>query len=164
MNPSSVDELMNLAIEKAEKGIGDGQTPFGAVIARKCPEGGYEVVSAKHNRVFAKTDITAHAEINAIRAACKKLDRIKLTDCIIVSTTEPCPMCFCAIHWAGIKKVYFGTGIEDAKKAKFNELTISNDDMKRLGKSPVEIEGGVLKKENIRVFQKWSTSHGKKTY
>ncbi len=155
---------MKLAIEKATEGIEWGQTPFGAVVARKDGDCGFEVVSVEHNEVWAETDITEHAEINAIRKACARLGSIKLVDCIIVSTTEPCPMCFAAIHWAGISKIYYGTSITDAKKAKFNELTISNEKMKELGGSPVEMEGGILVEENLTLFDMWKEREDKRTY
>jgi len=164
MKCADIEGLMELAISKALQGIDRGQAPFGAVIARPDDDGGYDVISCEHNEVWANTDITEHAEVNAIRQACSKLGCIKLTDCIIVSTTEPCPMCFSAIHWAGIKKIYFGASIADAQKAKFNELTISNEMMKELGGSPVDIEGGLLAGKNRELFIKWEKKGRGKTY
>lgn len=164
MYAKSLEELMQLAIEKTREGIKWGQTPFGAVVAKENGDGTYEVVSVEHNEVWANTDITEHAEINAIRKACSKLGRIKLDDCIIVSTTEPCPMCFSAIHWAGIKKIIYGTNIADAQKAKFSELTISNQKMKEMGKSPVKIQANFMREENKKLFQEWENNPNKKTY
>ncbi|MBU0761481.1 MAG: nucleoside deaminase [Candidatus Altiarchaeota archaeon] len=155
---------MKLAIEKARDGIKRGQTPFGAAIARKNKSGGYDVISVEHNEVWDKTDITEHAEINAIRKACARLGKVKLTNCIIASTTEPCPMCFSAIHWAGVKEIYYGTNISDAQKAKFSELTISNQQMKKLGKSPVKIHPDYMRKEAEKLFNDWVKNPKKKTY
>ncbi len=151
--------LMNLAIEKAREGIKKGQTPFGACIVKNG-----KVVSTAHNVVWKTMDITAHAEVNAIRLACKKLKTIDLSGCEIYTTTEPCPMCFSAINWANIDKIYFGTRINDAKNAGFRELTISNKTMKEKGKSKVKIKGDFLRSECSQLFKYWSSLAGKKTY
>ncbi len=143
-------DFMRLAIDTARKGVTAGQTPFGAVITKNG-----KVVAEAHNSVWKTTDPTAHAEINAIRLACKKLGTINLDGCVIYSTTEPCPLCFSAIHWARISKIVYGAEIADAKKAGFNELILSNRVMKKLGKSRVAIKGRVLKKENQALFEYW---------
>jgi guanine deaminase len=140
--------FMAMAIAKAREGVIEGQTPFGACIVK---DG--KPVACEHNVVWATTDITAHAEVTTIRAACKALGTIDLSGCVIYSTTEPCPMCFSAIHWARISRIYFGTRIEDAEAFGFNELKVSDQEMKRLGGSPVEVEGGIMKDENLAVFR-----------
>jgi len=152
-------KFMEAAISKAREGIAEGQTPFGACIARSG-----EIIACEHNQVWKDTDITAHAEIVAIRKACKKLGTIDLSGCEIYATTEPCPMCFSAIHWAKIGKIIYGTDIADAVDAGFNELTISNPDMKQLGKSPVEITSGFMRNENLALFGEFSSKPGKRTY
>lgn len=155
-----VDEkFMRLAINKAKEGIKRGQTPFGACITKNG-----EVVICVHNRVWESTDITEHAEIRAIREACRKLNTVDLTGYVIYSTCEPCPMCFSACHWAKISKIVYGTRIEDAKKLGFSELTISNDTMKKSGNSPIEIVGDVLRDENMELFELWSNQENKRTY
>ena len=119
---SSRDEgYMRLAIQKAREGVAAGQTPFGACIVTA----GGEVAACEHNVVWRTTDITAHGEVNAIRVACRSLGTIDLSGCTIYSTTEPCPMCFSAIHWAKIAGIVFGASISDAQAAGFNELAIS---------------------------------------
>ncbi len=140
--------FMRLAIKKAKEGIKNGQTPFGACIVK---DG--KVVACEHNVVFKTKDITAHAEIHAIRVACKKLKSIDLSGCTIYSTTEPCPMCFSACHWARIGKVFYGADIADAKKAGFHELTISNRLMKQKGHSELKVFPGLLKKECANLFK-----------
>jgi len=150
------EAFMRKAIEVTRKGIRKGQTPFGAVIARKG-----RVIVAAHNVVWETTDITAHAEVNAIRKACRKLGTIDLAGCDIYSTTEPCPMCFSAAHWAGIRRIYYGAGIGDAKRAGFSELQISNKRLKKLGRSGVIIEGGVLRKECLKLFDEWKKRGGR---
>ncbi len=151
--------FMAAAIEKTFEGIRSGQTPFGACIVRNG-----EIISCEHNRVWETTDITAHAEITAIREACRKLGTVELTGCTIYSTTEPCPMCFSAIHWARIEKIVFGTSIRDAADAGFNELAISNQELKKDGCSHIHIVGGFMREENIELFREFAARPGKKTY
>ncbi len=150
---------MRLALKKAKEGTIGGQTPFGACIVRR-----EKVVSLAHNRVWRTTDITAHAEVDAIRLACRKLKTISLAECVIYSTCEPCPMCFSACHWAGIEKIYFGASIRDAKMAGFNELCISSRLMKSSGKSRVQVFGGLLRDENAQFLRAWALGKNKKTY
>lgn len=144
------EKYMRMAIEKARKGIKMGQTPFGACIVK---DG--RVISCEHNVVWKTTDITAHAEVHAIRKACKNINAIDLSGSVLYSTCEPCPMCFSAIHWAKIDLVVYGASIKDAQKAGFNELTISNHKMKTLGHSSVEIIKGFMRSENVAVFEEW---------
>ncbi len=153
------EKFMRLAISKAQQGIENGQTPFGACIAK---DG--EVVSCAHNAVWEGTDITAHAEIHAIRAACNKLHTVDLSGCVIYSTCEPCPMCFSACHWAKISTIVYGARIGDARKLGFSELTISNEQMKQLGNSPIELIGNILREENMGLFKLWSEQENKKIY
>ena len=155
-------DWMRLAIEKSREAVAKGQTPFGAVIVRG--QGDHaELVVAAHNVVFETTDITAHGEVTAIRLACRRLGRIDLHGCTIYSSTEPCPMCFAAIHWAGIERIVYGASIADAQRAGFNELSISNEEMKTRGGSPVKVEGGLLREEAAAVFREFA-ARGGKTY
>lgn len=155
----SDEKFMQLAIAKAREGMRKGQTPFGAVIVK---DG--EVISQVHNVVWQTTDITAHAEVHAIREACRKLGSIDLSGCVIYSTCEPCPMCFSAIHWAKIDRIVFGARIEDAESAGFNELHISNEEMKSRGGSAVEIQADFMREENRRVFQEFIEHPQKRIY
>ncbi|MBF0478290.1 MAG: nucleoside deaminase [Candidatus Omnitrophica bacterium] len=150
---------MRMAIEKAREGVSQGQTPFAACIVLNG-----EVLSCCHNVVWQTTDITAHGEIHAIRQACLNAKTIDLSGAVLYSTCEPCPMCFAAIHWARIAKVIYGATIADAKQAGFHELTISNEQMKSLGGSEVEIEGGFLREENVKVFEYFLSRANKKVY
>ena len=150
---------MRLAIEEARKGIAKGQTPFGACIVRR-----NELIARAHNHVWQNTDITAHAEIHAIRMACRKLRSIDLSGCIIYSTCEPCPMCFSACHWAKISSIIYGANIPDALRAGFHELSVSNVILKKLGKSSIKIVGGFLKEESVGLFKEWGRSKSRKVY
>lgn len=152
-------EFMRRAIAKAREGIAAGQTPFGA-----CIVGDGRMVAAEHNAVWAETDSTAHAEVQAIRAACRALGTVDLSGATIYSTCEPCPMCFSAIHWARIGTIVFGARIEDARALGFSELTIPNQTMKREGGSPVEIVPDVLRDECLLLFQEFAAKPDKRTY
>ncbi|SOH03273.1 hypothetical protein KSMBR1_0762 [Candidatus Kuenenia stuttgartiensis] len=159
MKETTCEKWMCLAINKAKEGILDGQTPFGACIIKN-----NRLISCVHNHVWKNTDITAHAEIIAIREACKILNTVDLSGCTIYSTCEPCPMCFSACHWARIAKIVYGASIKDALAIGFNELSISNEAMKKNGGSPVEIKGNVLPKENIALFALWLKQQNRRIY
>jgi len=136
------------AVKKAEEGLRRCQTPFGACVVRNG-----RIISSAHNTVWKDLDSTAHAEVNAIRKACKKLRTIDLSDCTIYSTCEPCPMCFSAIYWAKIQRVVYGCSIEDAKKAGFSELALSNKRILKLTKAKMRIKSGFMRKQCIQLFK-----------
>jgi len=152
----SDEDYMRQAIAVTLEGIKAGQTPFGAVIVKDGT-----VIAKAHNVVWEDGDITAHAEITALRQACKGTSCIDLSGATVYSTTEPCPMCFSACHWARVKRIVYGASIADARKAGFNELAISDEDMKRMGGSGVELSGGVLKKECRELFEVWKKAGGR---
>ncbi len=151
---------MRLAIDRTREGIRLGQTPFGACIVNA--DG--KVIACDHNVVWATTDITAHGEVNTIRLACRALGAVDLSGCTIYSTTEPCPMCFAAIHWAKIGRIVFGASIADARAAGFNELGISNAAMKEAGQSPVIVEGGCLRADCVALFEEWRRAGQARVY
>lgn len=152
-------KYMQLAIDRAKNNFSlMSGGPFGATIVK---DG--EIVAVSANSVLEE-DATCHAEMNAIRAASKKLGTHDLSGCIIYSTTEPCPMCFSAIHWAKIDKIVYGTTIEDVAKLGFNELSISNDDMKSQGGSTVEVISNFMRDECFAMLEEWQTLDNKKTY
>jgi guanine deaminase len=153
------EDFMRLALEKAKQGVLQGQSPFGACIARAG-----EVLSCEHNVVWQTTDITAHAEIHAIRQACRKLATIDLSGCVIYSTCEPCPMCFSACHWARIAKIVYGASIQDARASGFQELQISNARMKEMGASQVVIASDFLRDEAVELFHFFDRQPNKRTY
>ena len=127
---------MHMALREASKGMRRGQGgPFGACIVKHGL-----IVAVAHNRVLVSGNPTQHAEVVAIGRAAKHLGTHILKGCTIYSTTEPCPMCFSAIHWAQIDRIVFGTGIADVKRLGFNELSISNQALKRQGGSKVILD------------------------
>ena len=115
-----MNQLMKMAIEEARSGFNrDHGGPFGAIIVR---DG--ELIAKAHNEVLKANDPTAHAEILAIRKACAHFKNYDLSDCEIYSTSEPCPMCFSAIHWSRLKTLYFGTTRHDVAVIGFDDSLI----------------------------------------
>lgn len=113
---------MDQAVACAQAGIEAGSGgPFGAAIVRT---GSDEFVALEHNRVVESCDPTAHAEILAIRAACKKLATFHLTGYELVTTCEPCPMCLAAAHWARVDRIVFGATRHDAAAVGFGDAAI----------------------------------------
>ncbi|MCT7982077.1 nucleoside deaminase [Laspinema sp. A4] len=143
------EDFMRLAIAKAMEGVNNGEDPFGSCIVK---DG--EVVSCEHNICTSSVDVTAHAEVHAIRAASQKLNRMDLSGCVIYSTCEPCPMCFTAAYWAKLDKIVFGTRIADACAIGFTQLNLSCQELKQFG-SNVELVGDVLKEESLDLFRHW---------
>jgi tRNA(Arg) A34 adenosine deaminase TadA len=141
---------MRLAIDMAREGISQGQSPFGCAIAR---DG--QVLACRHNTVLATLDITAHAEVNALRTACLVAHSVHLPGATVASTCEPCPMCMAALHWAQVQQVYFGASIADAQEAGFNELQVPARELLRQGKSRVTLVDGVLSHECRALFEEW---------
>jgi tRNA(Arg) A34 adenosine deaminase TadA len=152
--------FMEAAIREAYRGIsrGDGG-PFGAVIVLKG-----KIVGSGHNEVLKRGEPTRHAEMCAIAKAARAFRSHLFLGASIYSTTEPCVMCFGAIHWARIPRLYFGTSVSDVKALGFNELTISNRRLKSLGGSPVEIIPGFLRDECRKLLEDWARLPEKRLY
>jgi len=149
-------DFMRAAIRAAEDGIAQGQSPFGAAVVR---DG--RLVLAAHNVVWLTTDPTAHAEVTAIRRAATQLNSISLAGCVMYTTTEPCPMCLSAIHWAKFDRVVYGATIADARAAGFTELTVSAKAMVEIGGSGLIVEHGLLEAECRDLFRKFKDAGGK---
>jgi guanine deaminase len=133
--------------------------PFGVCLVR-----GEEILAVAHNTVLKDLDPTCHAETNAIRLAARKLQSYDLSGCEIYSTTEPCPMCFAAIHWARIDRLIYGTSISEAARLGFNEMSIDNHRMQDLGRSPVAIYSGFLADECRQLLAQWAQTPGRQVY
>ncbi len=152
--------FMRLALDEAARNFKrPAGGPFGACIVRNG-----RILALARNTVLRSNDPTAHAEINAIRIASAKLKNFDLSGCVIYSTTEPCPMCFSAIHWARIPLVIYGTSIADVKKRGFNELAISNFRLKSLSGSKVGIVSGFLRREAVELLESWDKLSNKPVY
>jgi guanine deaminase len=133
--------------------------PFGACLVR-----GAEVLAVAHNTVLKDLDPTCHAETTAIRLAARRLQSYDLSGCEIYSTTEPCPMCFAAIHWARLGRVIYGTAIGEVAQLGFNELTIGNRQLQALGRSPVVIYPAFLGDECRQLLAEWDQLPGRQVY
>jgi tRNA(Arg) A34 adenosine deaminase TadA len=123
-------EYLKRAIELAAMGMAQGHGgPFGALVVR-----GDQVLAEGFNQVTGSHDPTAHAEVNAIRAACKSLGTFSLVGCEIYSSCEPCPMCLSAIYWARLDRLHFAATRTDAAEIGFDdaflytELTLGTDE------------------------------------
>ncbi len=149
---------MQEAINKALEGISQGQSPFGACIVKDDI-----IIALEHNQVCALTDITAHAEITAIRKACYKLKTIDLTGCMIYATCEPCVMCFGACNWANFDAVIYGASVWDAFNRKDNKLVIANHKLIESSSSDIIVIGGVLKEQCKDLFKIWSAKNPEKS-
>ncbi|MBU1726435.1 MAG: nucleoside deaminase [Candidatus Omnitrophica bacterium] len=153
------EKFMRLAIKEARKNLRKMEGgPFGACIVR---DG--KVIAVARNTVLI-SDASAHAEVNAIRFASKRLKDFKLSGCVIYSTTEPCPMCFSAIHWSRLDAVIYGTTVADAKKLGFNELQINCKKMRDEGVSDVKIYPAFLRRECLELFNDWKKLENKRLY
>jgi guanine deaminase len=115
--------FLRLAIAEAARGAaaGDGG-PFGAVVVK---DG--QVLASGHNEVVGRKDPTAHAEMQAIRAACTALGAFQLTGCDVYASCEPCPMCLGALYWARPRGIYFAAGRADAAAAGFDDAFIYDE-------------------------------------
>lgn len=153
------EELMREAIKLSEQNIINGGGPFGAVIATKKGE----IVATGVNKVTSNCDPTAHAEVNAIRAAAAKLNTFNLSGYEIYTSCEPCPMCLGAIYWARLDKIYYGNNKTDAKNIGFDDSFIYDElDLKpKDRKLPSEV---LLPTEAIKAFKAWSQLDDKIEY
>ncbi len=152
------EELMRRAIELSKTSVRNGGGPFGAVIAR---EG--EIIAEGSNKVTIDNDPTAHAEVSTIREACKKLGTFDLSGCVIYTSCEPCPMCFGAIYWAHLEKIYYANDRKDAGKIGFDDDFIYEEIaiQPQYRKKPSEI---LLRNEAIEAFKMWELKDDKTEY
>lgn len=153
------EEIMRNCIEEAKRGVVFNEGgPFGAVIIR---DG--EIIAAAHNTVIKTNDPTAHAEVNAIRIASNKLGRFDLSDCILYTSAEPCPMCLSAIMWAGIKKIYYGCKAEDAENIGFADKFIYDYIRGNNDGSSLQLQE-FLREECLEAFKLWQEKEDKVPY
>lgn len=152
------EDYMRKAINLANNSIDNGGGPFGAVIVRN-----NEIIAEASNSVTNDNDPTAHAEVNAIRMATKKLNTFDLSDCEIYSSCEPCPMCLGAIYWAKINKLYFACNQNDADKIGFSDEFIYKELEKPYQERNLSSEN-ILREEGLSVFEKWQNFEDKIEY
>ena len=152
------EQFMREAIALASSNIDNGGGPFGAVIVR---DG--KVVGRGVNRVTANNDPTAHAEVSAIRDACKALNTFDLSGCEIYTSCEPCPMCLGSIYWARIGRIYYGNTQADAAEIDFDDSFIYRQLEKPIGTRTIP-ETQCLHDESIVTFKKWAETDEKTKY
>lgn len=147
-----MNRFMQEAVKEAEKGVVQNHGgPFGAVVVK---DG--SVIAKAHNRVVKDNDPTAHAEINAIKKASKKLGTFDLGGCEIYTTCMPCPMCLGAIRWANISKIYYGATSKDAENIGFRDKEFYEAESKEMT--------GIDRKECLEVFGLWEAKEDKILY
>jgi len=154
MNQKFMREAIRLSIENIDHGGG----PFAAVVVK-----GDEIIAATGNSVTLDNDPTAHAEVNAIRQACKKLQTFDLTGCDIYASCEPCPMCLAAIFWAHLDHLYYAATRKDAASIGFDDNMI----YEQIPMDPAQrdIPGKqMLRDEALEAFKKWQASDEVKHY
>ncbi|MGA3344744.1 MAG: nucleoside deaminase [Terracidiphilus sp.] len=155
-NPGFLRRAIALATENVVSGAGG---PFGAVIVR---DG--KIVSEAANSVTATNDPTAHAEVNAIRAAAKALGAFSLAGCQLYSSCEPCPMCLAAAHWARMDAIYYGASAADAARAGFDDDFLYRELRKdKAGRQLLPVSQ-LLSEEAWTSFAAWIASTNKIDY
>lgn len=154
----SKNGFMQKAIDIASENVKNNGGPFGAVIVRY-----NQIVAIGFNTVTKSNDPTAHAEVNAIREACKTLNTFVLDNCELYSSCEPCPMCLSAIYWSGIKTVYFAGSRYDAEKAGFDDSFIYDELSKKLEEKTVKITQ-IMPTEGQKPFKIWNEFESKIRY
>jgi len=132
--------------------------PFGAVVVYQG-----RILARGWNRVTSSNDPTAHAEVMAIREACRKLKTFRLDDCELYASCEPCPMCLAAIYWARLKKVYFANTRRDAAKINFDDDLIYQEIARPIPSRRLPMKQ-LLRGEAIKVFAKWQVKSDKAVY
>ena len=139
-------EKFMLAIKASENGKG---APFGAVIVKDS-----KIISSAYNTVSKDSDPTSHAEVNAIRIACKELETTDLSGSVLYTTCEPCPMCFSAVWWAKISLLIFGVTNNDLIHYGYRQINISCRELNKKAGYSVEIIEGFMRKDCLRLFDK----------
>jgi len=159
MENQANEEFMRMAIGLSEANVSQGiGGPFGAVIVKKGI-----VVATSANRVIPENDPTAHAEISAIRLACKNLGTFDLTGCEIYTSCEPCPMCLGAIYWARINRIFYANTKTDAAAIGFDDDYIYDELKCEMHKRKIPCIQ-LLPDEAIEAFKSWGASSSKITY
>jgi tRNA(Arg) A34 adenosine deaminase TadA len=155
---SSEEHWMRRAIELARRSIADGGGPFGAVVVRAG-----EIVGSGNNRVTLDVDPTAHAEIVAIRDACRRLCTFDLRGCAVFASCEPCPMCLGALHWARVERVWFGASCGEAARAGFDDARIYRELAKPIEARELAMRP-LLCDEASAVLREWLAAPNRREY
>ena len=152
------NKFMQRAIELSIESVNNGTGPFGAVITKD-----NKIISEGFNVVTSSNDPTSHAEIVAIRNACKSLNNFVLKDCDLYTTCEPCPMCLSAIYWARIGRVYYANTRKDAQKIDFSDSMIYEELNKTIKDRKIPMHQ-MMREEAIKAFELWDKKIDKVKY
>ncbi|MDP6440837.1 MAG: nucleoside deaminase [Pelagibacteraceae bacterium] len=152
------NEFMKRAIELSIESINSGGGPFGSVIVKD-----NKIISEGMNRVTVNNDPTAHGEIVAIRAATKVLNDFNLKGCELYTSTEPCPMCYSAIFWSRIDKIYYANTKEDAQRVDFDDSLIYSELQQSINKRKIPMIQ-LMRKEALVAFELWDKKTDKVEY
>ena len=152
-------EFMWEAIRLSQKNIRDGKGgPFACVIVK---EG--MIIARGTNLVTSTNDPTAHAEVVAIREACKELGTFQLSGCEVYTTCEPCPMCLGAIYWARPDRIYFANSREDAAKVGFDDLFLYEEIPRKISERKIPTQQ-LMREEALAAFHEWEQKQDKTHY
>tara|TARA_B110000008_G_C16470772_1_gene363977 strand:+ start:63 stop:512 length:450 start_codon:yes stop_codon:yes gene_type:complete len=149
---------MTRAIELSIMSVNRGTGPFGSVIVKD-----KKIISEGFNIVTSDNDPTSHAEIVAIRKACKYLNDFTLVGCDLYTTCEPCPMCLSAIYWARIDKIYYANTRNDAQKIDFSDALIYEELNKSIKERKIKMNQ-IMRDEAIKAFEMWDKKKDKIKY
>jgi guanine deaminase len=156
---NSENPFMARAIEISLENVLSGRGgPFGAGVVQ-----GGSIIAEGVNRVTSTNDPTAHAEVVAIREACKKLGLFELKDCELYTSCEPCPMCLGAIYWARPARVYFGNTADDAAKIGFDDSLIYRETAKPYSQRKIPMIP-LMREKALEVFRAWEQKGDKTLY
>jgi tRNA(Arg) A34 adenosine deaminase TadA len=155
MNKRFMREAIRISLQKMR---GNQGGPFGAVVVRK-----NQIIGRGWNRVTSRNDPTAHAEIVAIRNACRTLQTFHLTDCDLYSSCEPCPMCLSAVYWARVRNVYYGNTRQDAARIAFDDDLIYREVALPIRKRKLVMKQ-LLRGEALAAFVEWEKKPDKIRY
>jgi tRNA(Arg) A34 adenosine deaminase TadA len=159
MSSEAKKKYMQQAIDLSRQHMQGGHGgPFGAIVVK-----GGKVIGEGWNKVTSTNDPTAHAEVEAIRQACKHLSTYELKGCEIFTSCEPCPMCLSAIYWARIDKIYYANSKADAAQIQFDDDFIYQEIPKSLKDRAIPVER-LLATEALEVFKEWEAKADKVRY
>jgi tRNA(Arg) A34 adenosine deaminase TadA len=148
-------DAIRISIQKMRQNHGG---PFGAVVVRRG-----QIVGRGWNQVTSCNDPTAHAEIVAIRKACRRLKTFQLSDCELYTSCEPCPMCLAAIYWARIRRIAYGCTREDAAMIDFDDEAIYNEVAAPIAQRRIPMRQ-MLRKEALVAFREWERKSDRVSY
>ena len=151
-------EFMEQALAQAKLALNKNEVPIGAIAVLN-----NQIISMGHNSMISNLDPTAHAEVSVIRLAAKKLGTFDLSGCEIYTSCEPCPMCFGAVYWARLEKLYFANNKSDAKKIGFDDSFIYDEiNLSHNQRKIPNIQ--LLRDEALKAFKDWEEKEDKIEY